>query len=470
MKLNQLWQKLALSFSLVSLVAILAAAFFINFAIERGFKGYFNEKEQLQYKRIGEEIALLYRDKAGFSEQLAMTVRHFSMMNSVDIQVIDRYGRLIAQSPNLTSPMAEHMAKMMGDSFIANEKLTLGKSTEVPIIAHNKKVATVLVTPLVRPGELDEDQRFKSSINTSLILGGLVATLLALGLSFFISTRMTRPLSLMTASAKKMEAGDLSQKIQIQGEDEISKLAEAFNHLSLALQRQEKLRKNLTADIAHELRTPLTTLRSHLEAFLDGIMEPTKENLASMHEEILRLSRLVDNLGKIAALESGALSLNLKEENLHEIITKAIENIKPLFKEKSIDLKADLKADSFVFKVDKDKIRQVLLNLLSNALKFTPTGGQVTVSTASNTKEFKFIVKDTGIGIDEEDQNLIFERFYRVDKSRSRDTGGSGIGLTVAKEMVKMHGGNIQVKSRLGEGSEFIVTLPFKALSSTEVR
>lgn len=463
MKLNQLWQKLALSFILVTLVAILAAYLLINFAIEKGFKGYFSEKEQLQYERIGQAVALLYRDKAGFSEQLEMTVRHFSMMNGVDIQVVDSRGNVIAKSPSLTSPMVEHMAKMMGKTLSLSDNVVFGKTTEVPVIAHNQRVATVLVTPLVKPGELDEDQRFKNSITSSLMLGGVVAALVALGLSFFISTRMTRPLSLMTASAKKMEQGDLSQKIDIKGEDEIGQLAEAFNHLSIALERQEKLRKNLTADIAHELRTPLTTLRTHLEAFLDGVMEPTKENLSSMHEEILRLSRLVDDLGKLAAVESGALTLHKQEQNLHQLTSRVVENMKPLFVDKGITLISDFKAKNAVLNVDKDKIQQVLVNLLANALKFTPSGGEVKVFTANNSSWFKLGVKDTGIGISKEDQSLIFERFYRVDKSRSRATGGSGIGLTVAKEMVKMHGGDIQVQSELGKGSEFVVKLPTKA-------
>jgi len=469
LRFNQLWQKLAFSFILVTLIAVLAAYFLINFAIEKGFKGYFSEKEQLQYQKIGESIALLYRDKAGFSAQLAMAVQHFSMMNEVDIQVVDTNGRIIAQSPSLISSldshmpmMQEHMGKLPGSSLIETQKLVLGKTTEVPVFAHNKKVATVLVTPLVKPGELDEDQRFKASINSALVLGGLVATLVALGLSFFISTRMTKPLSLMTVSAKKMEQGDLSQRIEVKGQDEISQLGEAFNHLSMALARQENLRKNLTADIAHELRTPLTTLRTHLEAVLDGVMPPSKENLQSMHEEILRLTRLVDDLGKLAEAESGALKLNLNEEDIHTLIKKVTANMQPLFQEKGVKLVTELNAGQSRLKIDKDKVQQVLLNLLSNALKFTPSGGEVKVTTATAADKLIISVKDTGIGISKKEQGLIFERFYRVDKSRSRATGGSGIGLTVAKEMVRMHGGDIKVKSRLGEGSEFSVILPLK--------
>jgi signal transduction histidine kinase len=295
-----------------------------------------------------------------------MAVRHFSMMNEVDIQVVDTNGRIIAQSPSLISSldshmpmMQEHMGKLPGSSLIEMQKLVLGKTTEVPVFAHNKKVATVLVTPLVKPGELDEDQRFKASINSALILGGLVATLVALGLSFFISTRMTKPLSLMTVSAKKMEQGDLSQRIEVKGQDEISQLGEAFNHLSMALARQENLRKNLTADIAHELRTPLTTLRTHLEAVLDGVMPPSKENLQSMHEEILRLTRLVDDLGKLAEAESGALKLNLNEEDIHKLIKKVTTNMQPLFQEKDVKLVTELNAGQNRLKIDKDKVQQV---------------------------------------------------------------------------------------------------------------
>jgi len=262
-------------------------------------------------------------------------------------------------------------------------------------------------------------------------------------------------------AAKKMEAGDISQRIVVGGADEIGQLGVAFNHLSMALQRQEKLRKNLTADIAHELRTPIAVMRSHIEAFLDGVIKPDKKNLESIHEEIMRLGRLVNDLGQLAQAESGKLGLNKRRLDLSGLTKKVAAGLKPMFDAGGVALDVTTNG-KIVGEYDEDKIRQVLVNLLANAIQFTPAGGSVAVKVETGDGDALISVSDTGVGIDAGSLPYIFERFYRVDVSRNRATGGSGIGLTIAKKLVELHEGTIGVLSGVGAGSTFTVRLPMK--------
>jgi len=244
------------------------------------------------------------------------------------------------------------------------------------------------------------------------------------------------------------------------GTKEIAQLTETINNLAETLENQENLRKRLTADVAHELRTPLATLQSHIEAMIDGIWEPDAERLKSCHEEIMRISRLVGDLEKLAKYESENLVLIKTDFDISELIRHIMKNFENNFANKGIEIKFTGRKE--VVTADRDKISQVIVNLLSNALKYTQNAGtvQVTVNGTHDAVEIK--VKDTGIGIPPEDLPHIFERFYRADKSRNRLTGGAGIGLTITKAIIDAHGGSINVTSRVGEGTEFIVSLPKK--------
>ncbi len=461
MRFDQLWQKLALAFIAVAVAAIIVAYMLVNVVVDIRFQGYIGDRERASYKRIGRSLANMYIDSGGWNQGLSESLPHFALMSSVSIQVVDSAGRVVADTSAEKNPnsMSGLMSKMMGQGGLVTELHR--ERVDIPVVAHGRRVGTVFVTPLVAAGQLSEDQKFRRSINSSLALGGFLAAMVALGLSYLISTRLTKPLSQMTRAAKKMESGDISQRIVVQGRDEIGQLGEAFNHLSDALERQERLRKNLTADIAHELRTPLATIRSHIEAFQDGVMEPDKKNLESIHEEILRLGRLVDDLGKLAQAESGRFILRKSRVDLANLVKTAAAGMQPLFDDKGVALEIEA-GGPITGEYDKDKIKQVLVNLLVNAVKFTPAGGRVSVKVVGDGANAVITVSDTGIGIESQALPYIFERFFRADKSRNRATGGSGIGLTIAKKLVELHGGTIDAASRAGAGSLFTVTLPAK--------
>jgi signal transduction histidine kinase len=232
------------------------------------------------------------------------------------------------------------------------------------------------------------------------------------------------------------------------------------NELARTLQGQKLLRKRLTADMAHELRTPLATLQSHLEALMDGVWEPDQPRLAGLHDETLRMSRLVSDMEDLARYESGALALARAETDVGELVWRILRNHQPQFDRKGVRLALAVADGPASASLDADRASQAVINLLSNALKFTPEGGTVEVRVAATESGVEIRVRDTGIGIAAPDLPLVFERLYRADSSRSRSTGGSGIGLSIARAIVEAHGGTISATSEPGKGSEFRLLFP----------
>ncbi len=310
-------------------------------------------------------------------------------------------------------------------------------------------------------GERDSSERnLLSSVNRSLLWAGLLATGVAFVLTFFFSRHIVRPIQILIRAAQRLEKGDLSQRVEVKSKDEVGELARAFNAMSQALERNEELRRRMVADVAHELRTPLTNIQGYLEALRDGVIVADKATIDSIYEESLFLGRLVDDLQMLALVESGKLKLEFKPSFPEEIIRKAVAAVQPKITAKKLNLEVVLPESLPMVKVDAHRIGQVLRNLLDNAIVHTPEGGLIKVAARKKDNWVEFSVTDSGAGIPSEDLPYIFERFYRVDKSRSRATGGVGLGLTIAKRLVEAHGGSISVNSELGKGSCFTFTVP----------
>lgn len=461
MRINRLWQKMAIGFLAVAIAAIIVLYALLNIVIDTRLQGFMDERERASYQRIGQSIANFYLENGGWDRRLLDSLPHVSSLSGVAIKVVDANGAVVAETVDVKrrDSFIENIAKAVGSGQFIKDRFQ--NRVEVPILSGDKQVGSVFVTPLVKPGELEEDMAFRKSLNSSLLFGGMLAALVALTLSFIISARLTSPLAQITKAARKMEAGDLGYRVNIKEKDEIGQLGEAFNNMSIALQSNERLRKNMTADVAHELRTPLATIRIHIEAYLDGVIEPDEKNLQSIHEEILRLGRLVDDLSELAQVESGKLTLNKKSSDLVLLTKRTLSSMGPMIEQKELIL--DFKSSGQIIgDFDEDRIKQILMNLIANATKFTPVGGRVTVELSSNKDKALISISDTGKGIDSKSLPFVFDRFFRVDKSRSRATGGSGIGLTIAKELAKLHGGSINVISTMGAGSTFTVVLPLK--------
>jgi signal transduction histidine kinase len=252
----------------------------------------------------------------------------------------------------------------------------------------------------------------------------------------------------------------LGYRVNVSTNDEIGELAESFNHMAESLERNEKLRKNLIADTAHELRTPLAILRGNLESLQEGVTSATPEVIMSLHDEVVRISRLVNELQDTSLAEAGELRLSCREISIEELVERVAMPFSGEARNKNVEFSVSVPAGLPKVKVDPDRIVQVLLNILGNALCYTPPGGRVSLSAGLEGKSILFSVKDNGEGIASDDLNNIFERFYRSDQSRSRSGGGAGLGLAIAKGLVEAHGGRIWAESKLNEGSVFCFTIP----------
>jgi signal transduction histidine kinase len=311
------------------------------------------------------------------------------------------------------------------------------------------------------------DQFLASTTRTLFLVAaaaGIGAVLLVLGLS----RRILAPVEALKVAARNMAAGDLSQRVAIESDDEIGDLARAFNAMADGLARLEELRRNMVTDVAHELRTPLTNIRGYLEALRDGVVEQDHQMIDSLYDEAIILSRLVNDLQELSLAEAGQINLQQQPVALADVTDRVVEAVQLSAEAAGVNLRVSLPQDLPIVKVDPQRIGQVLRNLIDNGIAYTLPGGEVCVEARAGEEEVEVRVQDTGIGIADEDLPHIFERFYRADKSRSRTTGGAGLGLTIAKQLVEAHGGRIWVESTEDEGSVFVFTLPLSGESVSE--
>ncbi len=287
-----------------------------------------------------------------------------------------------------------------------------------------------------------------------------IAAVIAIVVTLVLSRRMLHPVTALTDAARRMEAGDLGVRVKAETNDEIGSLAHAFNAMADSLARNEQLRRNMVNDVAHELRTPLTNLRGYLEAAREGMVQPDQQYIESLYEETMLLNRLTDDLQELALAEAGQLRLSRQPVNMADLVHTSLEAVRLQAETHGLSLRVAAPDDLPLVDADPLRVAQVLRNLVSNALEFTPPGGEIAVSVASDGKDVRVEVRDTGPGIAPEHVPFVFERFYRVDPSRSRSTGGAGLGLTIVKNLVEAHGGRVWVQSTPGVGSTFGFSLP----------
>lgn len=293
-----------------------------------------------------------------------------------------------------------------------------------------------------------------------LLLAGAIAALIALLLSRWMARGMTKPLRDMAKAARGMAMGDYSQRVETPSRDEVGQLAAAFNRMSSELSGVEGLRRQLVADVSHELKTPISALRAHLENVLDGVEEPDRETLQVMLHQSERLGALVDQLMELSRLESGDLPLDRSEVSLRPLVQRVLDEVEVARPAGEVQVDNRVPGDLVPVLVDEGRVHQVLFNLLDNAVRFSPSGGEVTVSASRSNGHVEVRVADAGPGISSEHLPHVFERFYRVDPARARTGGGTGIGLAIAKSVVEAHGGHIRAESEEGRGAVFVFDLP----------
>jgi signal transduction histidine kinase len=303
-----------------------------------------------------------------------------------------------------------------------------------------------------------------------LLLAGALGAGIALVIARLVARGMTQPLRDMVQAARRMETGDYGARVRTRSIDEVGQLAHAFNRMSEELEQLERLRRDLVANVSHELKTPISALRAHLENLLDGVERPDPETLQVMLGQSDRLGRLVDQLLELSRLESGDLPLQREELSLGPLVSEVMSEIEVARADRRVALERRLSEDLPAVLGDRERIHQVLFNLLDNAVRFTPEGGRVTVSAERHDGAVDVHVTDTGSGIAPEHLPRLFERFYRVDPARSQKEGGTGIGLAIARSVVEAHGGRIWADSSPGRGSVFTFELPVAPAATTTRR
>lgn len=454
--------KLSLSYVTVVLISVLLISVITNLLLDKHFKDYIIENQERKNKEIVSQINQQYKTGGKWDTEAIGDICINALEQGMIIRITDSSGKIIWDAKLHDNAQCEQMLAHMAQNMSSRYPNWEGKYVEdtYPVTNKLSEVGKVVIGYYGPYYFNDSDLEFINTINRSLIGVGAFSLILSFLFGSVMAKRLSMPISRVITTAQMISKGYFDDRIiEPSSTKEIAQLTETINNLAETLENQEVLRKRLTADVAHELRTPLATLQSHMEAMIDGIWKPDTERLKSCHEEIMRINRMVGDLEKLAKYESENLILTKTSFDILELIRHIIQNFENDFANKNIDIRFIGENEMTVF-ADKDKISQVIINLLSNAQKYTPQGGIVEVAIKGTYDVIEISIKDTGYGIPSEDIPHIFERFYRADKSRNRLTGGAGIGLTITKAIVEAHEGKIQVKSKINEGTQFIISLP----------
>ena len=450
--------KLVLAFSAIAAAASLLFSLIASITIESGFKHYVASLQQERYQQIEGILVNYYQENKswdgvqqliGFIPGRGMGRR--AMMNggmpsSERIILTDAAGRIVADSA--ASDISQEPA--------SSEIIQNG----TPITVGGSRIGTLSIYMDMKPGLISLEQKFADSINWSVFWSGLTAVIVAVALGLFIARRLLTPLQRLTHATEKIAAGHYHHHVPVTSHDELGVLAAAFNTMTDKLNQNEHLRKSLVADVAHELRTPLTIVRGKLESMLAGIAPADERNIAFLHDEMVRLSYIVQDLQNLSLAEAGALHLNITPTPISPIIDKVAHAFQIEIEAKQIQLAIQMDSDLPDLRIDALRIEQVLVNLVANALRYTPEGGSIHITVEAAEGCIHISIEDSGPGIPEADLPYIFERFYRGDKNRSRAEGGSGLGLAIARGYVEVHGGTLFAENLLEGGSRFVVTLP----------
>ena len=454
--------RLALGFFLALAVALALIGVATGVSAGRHTERFDRDRDSAQAARLRQFVADYYDRRRGWERWDAGMQESVERAGSVfasHIVVYDADGAVIANShPGLLAVEGSRNGKPGTGPFKTGKK--------IPIRFDGKEVGALTVSevPVGAPPPFGIAEpaatRISGEVNRSLFWAGLGAAALGTLLVWLISRRTLAPLQNLGATARRLGRGDFSQRADDSGPTEIRELAQSFNTMAAELEEAEQHRRNLTADIAHELRTPLSNIQGYLEAIRDGLVQPTPETIDTIHDQAIHLSRLVEDLRLLARVESGDLHLEFTTASAEDLLQLSVEAVRPRAEAKGVDLRLDTGPALPPIQVDSTRLSQVIGNLLDNAITHTPAGGSVTVLAQEADGALEVVVADTGPGIAPEDLPRLFDRFYRADPSRSRATGGTGLGLTIARRLVEAHGGTIEVESTVGEGSRFTVRLP----------
>lgn len=461
---SKLSTQLSVGFVLIVLIAISLISLAANMLINKQFEKYVEKQQKSFSEKMADALAPQYNsDTGGWNMDYIHGFGMYALRDGYIIKLYDQEKNVVWDAQNhdmtlcyqvmqeISSQMEDKRPNLHGDFLTFRYPLN-----------QNGNIVGYLDVSYYSPYYFNEnDFRFLNSLNQILFIVGALSIAGAAIAGVILSRRLSAPIAKTTEITREISEGNYAIRFESDVRtQELARLSEAVNHMASSLETQENIRRQLTSDVAHELRTPIANVSSQLEAIIEGVWEPTTERLQSCYDELGRISDIISDLEKLRQMENENMVLRKEAVDLLELSQTVQTAFEPELDRKQ--LTCTVGGDSAVILGDPKRLHQVIANLLSNAIKYSVEGGYIQICVRDGQKTASLTVEDRGIGIAKKDLALIFERFYRTDRSRNRKTGGAGIGLTIVRAIVQAHDGKIAVESKEGYGSKFIVTLPKK--------
>jgi len=485
--------KLFLAILTASILSVASMVIIMQWKLDRGFLNYINSVEQSGLTRLAEKLERDYA-KTGNWDFVQQDQAYWFLTVNESMHVLPLNGRpsgqqnesplgpppelllhkptpktFIDQDGPRSPSMPPHVARDIDQRlFLLNfDKKTVISRIEVPenspatTLRSNGRIIGYLGF-MKRTKVSDPFQsRFLKDQNQALAIVAVLVVILAAILSLLLAARLIKPVKALADATHSLAAGDQTVRVPVNSKDELGQLAEDFNSLAIALERNDQARRRWVADISHELRTPLAILRGEIEAFLDGVRQPSQEAITSLHGEVLRLGRLVEDLYQLSLSDLCAMTYKKTDQDCAKILLDAVDSFDAEFAAKDISIKTDVPVDShkLVF-MDEERLHQLFSNLLENSLKYTNNGGMLNVSLEYSGEHVEIRFADSAPGVPPESMALLFDRLYRVEGSRNRALGGAGLGLSICKSIAEAHGGSIEACDSQLEGLCIKIVLP----------
>ena len=461
-KLKSINSKLIISFTLIMIVTIITIRFFVNTNFKNSFEKYVDDSNKVEINHLIEfDLKGIYSNDE-WDMNLIENLGVDSIRKGITIEIYNKNDQKLWSVFEDEKVLSDITLSEISKNIKSIEKKKDNYFKEFKVDINNddgELVGYAYIGHYEFTYYMENDIQFFNAANKIIDIIGIISIGSIIIISIIISKSIANPISKVSKMAKLIGEGNYKKEVSYKSNiREIDDLISSINKLSNELKEQENLRKQLTEDIAHELRTPLTSIRGHLDTIIAGIWQPTNERLISINEEVIRITKLVDELRKLAKFDKGKNNLNKEIVDLKKYIKSIAYNYEGKALEKNIIIK--YKLEDIKALIDKEKFAQVIINILANAIKYNNGNNEIYISSFKKDDNIVISIKDYGVGIAKSEQKNIFERFYRVDKSRGANEKGMGVGLTIAKSIVNAHGGEIKVYSEINKGSEFIITLP----------
>lgn len=453
-------QRLILSFCSLIVICVTLIMIFSNVLLDNQFKKYVINKQTEKSNEIVNDIDNQYINDSDWNYSSIENIGVNALSDGIILKLYNNEDEIVWDATEHNNGMCTQMIEHMARNTLSRHPNFNGgyEEKEFNIIRDNQIVGVVKLGYYGPFYYNDIDLAFINSLNELFFVVALICILFAIFLAVILAKNIEDPITKVIDKTKLVSGGVYHGQVEYNGNiKEISELVNSVNNLTEKLESQENLRKKLTSDMSHELRTPLTSIQGHLEAMIDKVWEPTDERLESCYEEILRINRMVKDIEKLAELENENINLNIEVTDISKLMKNILNNFEKQILDKKIKL--NYNPESIKVYIDKDKISQVFINVISNAIKYSNENGIIDVNILDEGNNVCIKIKDNGIGIDKKYLPYIFERLYRADESRCRNTGGSGIGLTITKKLVELHKGTIEIKSEINLGTEVIINL-----------